>query len=226
VTRTLLEIIGWIGSALVIVSLTQARVLRFRVLNLAGALLAVLYNVALTIWPFAAMNAVIAVIDIYWLRRLLAERHDPSAYSVVEVGAHDAYLDHVIGVHLDDIHRFQPSYEPPRRGPESSEVAAAAYDEVGQRWAFLVQRAEETVGALVVRDVGLGTAVVELDYVTPRYRDFTPGEFVYEHSGVFAEHGVRRLVADRELATQTDYLLRVGFRDEAGAWIRDVPAAA
>ena len=37
VTRTVLEIIGWVGSALVIVSLAQARVLRFRVLNLAGA---------------------------------------------------------------------------------------------------------------------------------------------------------------------------------------------
>ena len=43
-TRTLLEILGWTGSALVILSLAQARVLRFRVLNLAGALLATLYN--------------------------------------------------------------------------------------------------------------------------------------------------------------------------------------
>ncbi len=39
----LLELIGWIGSALVILSLTQARVLRFRWLNLTGAVLAVLY---------------------------------------------------------------------------------------------------------------------------------------------------------------------------------------
>jgi hypothetical protein len=212
-----LEIVGWIGSILVIVSLTQARVLRFRWLNLAGAVLAVIYNVILAIWPFAAMNAVIAVIDIYWLRKLVGERHDPTAYSVVEVGPGDAYLGHVIGVHLDDIHTFQPSYAVP-----SSD---SPLEGDGRRWAFLVQRAEETVGAVVVRDVGLGTAVVELDYVTPRFRDFTPGEFVYSRSGVFAEHGVRRLVADKELATQTAYLLSVGFRDEAGAWIRDVAAA-
>ncbi len=216
-TRTVLEIIGWVGSILVIVSLAQARVLRFRWLNLAGALLAVLYNVALAIWPFAAMNAVIAVIDIYWVRKLLGERHDPSAYSVVEVGPGDAYLSHVIGVHLEDIHTFQPSYAaPPASSPAEGD---------GRRWAFLVQRAEETVGAVVVRDVGLGTAVVELDYVTPRFRDFTPGEFVYGRSGVFADHGVRRLVADKELATQTAYLRSVGFRDEAGAWIRDIAAA-
>jgi hypothetical protein len=161
------------------------------------------------------MNAIIAVIDLYWLRRLLAERHDPSAYSVVEVGAHDAYLEHVLDVHLDDIRTFQPSYAAP-----SPEDAGG-----GRRWAFLVQREAETVGAVVVRDAGDGSAVVELDYVTPRFRDFTPGEFVYEHSGVFAAHGLRTLVADTELATQTAYLHRVGFHEDAGRMVREVAAA-
>ena len=211
-TRTVLEIIGWAGSALVIASLAQARVLRFRVLNLAGALLAVLFNAALAIWPFAVMNVVIAAIDIYWLRRLLRDRHDPTAYSVVEVGPRDAYLAHLIDTHLEDIRRFQPSYVRP--ADDSS------------RWAFVVQRDAETVGAVIVRDEGGGTAVVELDYVTPRFRDFTPGEFVYDRSGLFAEHGVRRLVADGELAAQTDYLRRVGFHDADGTWIRDVERTA
>jgi len=62
-----LEIVGWAGSLLVIVSLTQARVLRFRWLNLAGAVIATAYNTIVGIWPFAVMNGVIAVIDVYWL---------------------------------------------------------------------------------------------------------------------------------------------------------------
>lgn len=206
-TRTLLEIVGWIGSALVIISLAQARVLRFRWLNLAGAVLAVVYNAVLGIWPFAAMNAVIAVIDVYWLRRLLTERHDPSAFSVIEVRPEDAYLRHVLGVHLDDIRRFQPSYAVPDPGPES-------------RWAFLVQWQAETIGAVVVRDAGEGDAEVELDYVTRRFRDFTPGEFVYAESGVFHDLGVRRLVASPELATQRTYLRAVGFHHLHGRWIR------
>ncbi|HET7901981.1 MAG TPA: hypothetical protein VFL59_12415 [Candidatus Nanopelagicales bacterium] len=211
-TRTLLELVGWTGSALVILSLAQARVLRFRVLNLAGALLATAYNGVLGIWPFAAMNAVIAVIDLYWLRRLLRERHDPVAYSVVEVGPRDAYLAHVVSTHLHDIRRFQPSYALP--------------SDDARRHAYVVQRDAETVGAVVVRDAGEGTAVVELDYVTPRFRDFTPGEFVYRRSGMFASQGIRRLVADDELGTQTEYLARVGFRQEDGAWVREVEQAA
>ena len=54
----------------------------------------------------------------------------------------------------------------------------------------------------------------------------TPGEFVYGHSGVFAAHGLRQLVADPELATQTAYLQRVGFHEDAGRMVREVPAAA
>ena len=210
--RLLLEIIGWAGSALVILSLAQARVLRFRVLNLAGAVLAVIYNGVLGIWPFMAMNAIITVIDVYWLRRLLSERDDPSAYSVVEVSADDGYLRHVLGVHLDDIHRFQPGYAVPAGGGDA------------RRWAFLVQREAETVGAVVVRDEGAGQATVELDYVTERFRDCSPGQFVYGTSGVFGEHGLTRLVAAPELARWTDYLSRVGFHRDGDLWVREVAA--
>lgn len=144
-TRPLLEILGWVGSALVILSLAQARVLRFRMLNQVGAALAVGYNVALAICPLAVMNAIIAVIDLCWLRRLLTERHDPAACSVVAVAPTDGCLGHVLGVHLDDIRTFQPSYAVPSGD--------------ARRWAFLVQRDAETVGAVVVRDDGDGSGV-------------------------------------------------------------------
>ncbi|MGV8965887.1 MAG: hypothetical protein ACOH2F_06370 [Cellulomonas sp.] len=203
-----LEVIGWLGSALVVASLAQARVLRFRVLNLVGAVLATGYNAALSIWPFVAMNGVIAVIDVYWLIRLQRERHDEAAYEVIEVEPTDAYLAHVLQVNLDDIRTFQPGFD---------------WDvSVRGRLAFLVLRADETVGVVVVRDAGDGVGQVELDYVTRRFRDFTPGEFVYRRSGVFAQAGFRLLVAPPDIADPQDYFARVGFRSEGGTWLRDV----
>ena len=80
-------------------------------------------------------------------------------------------------VHGDDIRRFFPG---------SGDGADA-----GQS-AFLVQHGDETVGVVLVRDAGDGVAQVELDYVTPRFRDFTPGEFVYRRSGLFRDRGFRR----------------------------------
>ena len=203
-----LEIIGWAGSVLVVASLAQARVLRFRVLNLVGAVLATGYNAVLGIWPFVAMNGAIALIDAYWLVRLQRERHDAAAYEVVEVDPTDAYLEHVLGVNLEDIRTFQPAFTWDPR--------------VLGRLAFLVLRGDETVGVVVVRDVGLGVGQVELDYVTKRFRDFTPGEFVYRRSGVFAQAGFRRLLAPPDIADPKDYFARVGFRPEGRAWVRDV----
>jgi len=210
----MLEVIGWAGSILIIVSLTQARVLRFRVLNLVGALLATGYNAVIGVWPFAAMNAVISVIDLYWLWRLTRERHDDDVYAVVEVSSDDAYLRHILRVHSDDITQFQPAFE--LEAPAASE---------SERASFLVVRGDETVGVVVVRGVGDGVGRVELDWVTPRFRDFTPGEFVYRRSGVFASHGFRSLVVEPG-PKSTEYLERVGFRSTDGVWQRQVDVAA
>ncbi len=205
-----LEVVGWLGSVLVVVSLMLAGVWRFRVLNLIGAVIATGYNAVLGIWPFAAMNGAIAVIDVYWLVRLQRDRHDEAAYQVVEVAPDDAYLAHTLHTHASDIARFYPAF--------------TGIDPSG-RHAFLVLRGDETVGVVVVRDGGDGDAHIELDYVTPRFRDFTPGEFVYRRSGVFARHGFRRLVVPRDVVGSQDYYERVGFTAGDDAWVRDVEDA-
>jgi hypothetical protein len=208
------EIIGWVGSVLVVVSLMQARVLRFRALNLTGSVIATIVNAVLGVWSFAAMNAAIAVIDVFWLSRLLRGRHDAAVYQVIEVAAQDGYLRHVLTVHGADIARFYPSFRVD--GAEQSR----------ERSAFLVLRGDETVGVVVVRDDGDGVGVVELDYVTQRFRDFTPGEFVYRRSGVFQDKHLRRLVVTPDAHGSRDYFARVGFRSVAGGWERDVESAA
>lgn len=203
----LLEFIGWTGSVLVVVSLMQARVLRFRVLNLVGSLIATGYNLWAGIWPFAAMNGVIAVIDLYWIWRLLRERHDADAYRVIEVGPSEAYLRHVTGVHAEDIARFYPNFA----------------GEADGTWAYLVLRGDETVGVVVLRDAGDGVGEVLLDYVTPRFRDFAPGEFVYRRSGVLSATGLRELTVVPRHSDVDTYLSRVGFaRDPDGTWRRPV----
>lgn len=46
-TDNWLDLFGWVGSALLIVSLLQTRVLRFRVLNLVASLSLIAFN---TLW--------------------------------------------------------------------------------------------------------------------------------------------------------------------------------
>jgi hypothetical protein len=200
-----LDLVGWAGSALLVWSLLQTRILRLRLLNLLGCLVLIFFNGALRVWPMVGLNVVLAVINLVYLRKLLATRHDERAYQVVEVGTDDEYLVHVLRVHAADIARFNPGF---RRdgGPDRS--------------AFLVVRGDETVGVVLVRPVGDGAAQVDLDYVTKRFRDFTPGEFVYRRSRWFTDRGFTRVVTPPGMVAP--YYPRLGFRRENDVYVLDL----
>ena len=105
-------------------------------------------------------------------------------------------------MHEADILRFQPDlvWDP---GDEDNR-------------GFLVQRGDETVGVVLLRAVG-ETAHVLLDYVTPRYRDFSPGEFVWRSSGLLTERGIRHVVTPPGMVGA--YYDRLGFAREGDSWV-------
>jgi hypothetical protein len=208
--QTLLEAIGWIGSALIVLSVMQSRMLRFRWMNLSGSIVATGYNLVLEIWPFVAMNAAIALISAYWLTRLYREAKDPAVYQVLEVAPDSPFLQHLLEVHADDIAAHQPGF------------AAQCVDPDPELSTLLLVRGDEAVGVVAVRNAGDGVGVIELDWVKPRFRDFSPGHFVYNDSGALPAAGFRHLTLTPHEATDTEYLRRIGFRLEGEQWVRDL----
>ena len=63
-------------------------------------------------------------------------------------------------------------------------------------------------------------ARVQLDYVTPRFRDFSPGEFVWRRSGVLHDLGFRRVVTPPQMVGA--YYDRLGFRREGDSYALEV----
>ncbi|WP_062517448.1 YgjV family protein [Demequina gelatinilytica] len=204
------EVIGWIGSILVVWSLTQSRVLRFRWMNLAGSILATGYNAVFEIWPFVAMNGAIAVINTYWIIRLQRERHDPGVYQVLPLAPDDPFLQHVLRVHAADIAKHRPDF------------VAKTLATAGRRSTFLVTRGDEAVGVVALHDEGAGVGLVELDWVKPRFRDFTPGEFVYRDSGALTAAGFRRVEIETHPELDREYLRNVGFSTQGTRWVREL----
>ena len=201
-----LDIIGWVGSALLIVSVMQARVLRFRVLNLLACVVLIGFNAALEIWPMVAMNVALCLINLWHIRSLLSTRHDAQAFEVLAVGPTDEYLRHVLRIHQADILKFQPDLVWDGHQPGNT--------------AYLVQRGDETVGVVLIHDAGDGVAQVRLDYVTPRFRDFSPGEFVWRHSTILRDNGFTRVVTPAAMVSP--YYERLGFRRVDDSWVLDL----
>ena len=202
---------GWIGSALVVFSLVQTNIMRFRWINFAGAVIAAIWNILAGMWPFVAMNGAIAIIDAYFLLKLYRERHDATVYQVVEVAPNDSYLQYLLNTNADDIAKFT----------NYNLAASGASDP--NRSAFLVLNGDETVGAVEVENTGNGIGRVLLDWVSPKYRNFSPGEFVYQQSGVFREKGFRQLIVPPGVLTSSsDYLQRIGFNQSPEGWALSV----
>ncbi len=203
-----LTLFGWAGSALLIVSLLQTRVLRFRMLNLFACVVLATFNALVGVWPMVGMNLATTAINIYFLRRLLRERHDEAAFEVLPMGSGEAYLRYFLGVHEADLRRHFP-----------------AYDEIrGDDHVFGILRGDETVGVVVVRadPEDPGTARVLLDYVTPRFRDFSPGEFVWRSNPRLRALGFRRVVTPPDMVAPYYERLGLGFRREGASYVLDL----
>ena len=106
-----IQALGWAGSALLIFSLLQQRVLRFRLLNLTASCTLIVFNAMLHVWPMVGMNTVTAGINIWMVTKLLRERGDESVYEVVAVGPDESYLQHFLKVQGSDIRRYFPKFD-------------------------------------------------------------------------------------------------------------------
>jgi hypothetical protein len=214
-----LEIVGWAGSALLVVSLLQTRLMRLRVLNGVASAVLVGYNAVLGVWPIVAMNVVLVGINLVAITRLLRGRHDGRVYEAVPLGTAEPLLHNLLRRHAQDIRRFNPDLG----------AAPAAELAVQSDHAFLVSTGDQLVGVVLTADGAPGEQLVLLDYVLPAYRDFTPGEFVFRPGGPFAALGTRRVVASPGMAASDKYLDAIGFTWQDGRRVLELaagPAAA
>jgi hypothetical protein len=79
-----IDLLGWIGSAILVASLLQGTMMRLRVLNLVAAVMLVAYNIVVETWPMVGMNLAVALIDIWFIVGLAQRRprHPASIDSV------------------------------------------------------------------------------------------------------------------------------------------------
>jgi len=193
-----LELLGYLASVLVAISLMMSRILRLRVINLVGSLAFTIYGALIGAYPVAAVNAFIVLINLYYLSKMLRARE---YFRILEVEPGSQYVRYFLDFHAGDIRRFEPDFtEPPRPGELT----------------FLVLRDLMPAGLFVGQVREGGTLWVRLDYVIPSFRDFKVGRYVYgECRDFFRERGIRTIETAPGAAEQAEYLRRMGFVPDA-----------
>jgi hypothetical protein len=199
------ELIGYLASILIVLSLLMASVLKLRVINLVGAVVFSAYGVLIGSLPIVLTNVAIVLIDVYYLAVMLRDRSRDVYFEVVEVDPTSPLVDRFVDHHRRDMELFQPDFEGLR----------------DEHLGWMVLRDAIPVGlVLATRDGAL--ARIELDYVVPAHRDFTPGSVLFGRSGVFGAHGIREVVTTGPTDEHRRYLERMGFERDQDRWHRTV----
>ena len=70
-----LEIFGYIGTALVIVSMMMKSINKLRIFNISGAIISMIYSAIISAWPVVVLNGCLIIINSYQLAvSLIKER--------------------------------------------------------------------------------------------------------------------------------------------------------
>jgi hypothetical protein len=191
--QAIFEIIGYLASTIIAISLLMKSLIRLRVLNGIGALVFVIYGILIKAYPVAFLNAIIVLIDIVFLIKML-RRED--YFSLMEIDPNSAYLNHFINFNLDDIRNFFPDF---------------VYQPDQGHLAFFVLRNSIPAGLVILKKLN-GKAEVILDYALRDYRDFKIGSFIFDDkSAVLINKGIQVLTAHSTIPGHVRYLRQMGF---------------
>lgn len=196
-TAQIYEIIGYIASVLIAISLMMRSILKLRVINLVGAIFFTIYGLTIRAYPVAAVNFFIVLIDLYYLRQMLSARE---FFRLLEVRPDSEYLAFFLNHYAEDIRRFQPDFS----------YAAGRSARI-----FFVLRNMVPAGLVIGEMHAPDRLHILLDYAIPGYRDLKTGRFVYrERAGDFRERGIQVIEAGPGAPAHTRYLKEMGFRAE------------
>lgn len=206
------ELIGYIASVLVAVSLMMSSILRLRLINVVGAVLFATYGFLIGSMPVAAVNVFIVLINVYHLVRIYRSRDE--YFRILEVSPDSKYLAYFLELNRADILRYEPQ---------------AVTHPLDHHVIFFVLRDVIPAGLVIGERTRDGAFEIHLDYVLPGYRDFKVGDFLFRQAEFFSSRGVRRILARAYNRQHSRYLRRMGFREvREGAtsrYVRDVEPA-
>jgi hypothetical protein len=163
-----LEIIGYAASVVTAFSLMMKNIRKLRWWNFAGAAVFSLYGA----WPVFAMNAFVAVVDLYFLFQMNRQQE---YFDIVEIDVHNSdFVRRFLEFYREDIARFFPEFK-----LEKSKKYRAC---------FCLRNVRPT-NLIIFSELSEKEIMVDLDYAIPEYRDMKTGKFVYDE-------GIKRLGLD------------------------------
>ena len=195
-----IEMIGYLGSLLVLVSFLLTSVVKLRIVNTIGSIIFAVYAFIIRSYPTAVMNICLVGINLY---QLWKATKSVKAYELAETDTEDGLLRYLLDTYRKDMENIFPglSLEP-----------------LDADKAYVVFHEGKPVG-ITLGTLKEGELDLLVDYSIPQYRDCSIGQFLYDR---LREKGVTRAVYSGSTENHLDYLERLGFVPEDGRYVKNL----
>jgi hypothetical protein len=191
----LYQIIGYIGSVLVAVSLMMKNILHLRWINLVGASVFAFYGFVVGAYPVFLLNSFIAVVDFYYLYEMNKKKELFSLMPVLD--KNHLFLNKFLEFYNKDILKFFPDFN---------------NEDLKNANCFFILRNLMPVGLFIYEEISKTQIRIIIDYAIPDYRDLKNGKFIYyAESNFLKEKGYDELTAESSVKVHQKYLLNIGF---------------
>ena len=199
-TSTFIEAFGYLGSALVLLSMLMTSVVKLRIINTVGSVIFTIYAFIIKSYPTAFMNLCLVLINLRFLWKM--SRTDKE-YEIIKTDGNDTLLNHLLDYYHDDIVKCFPGI---------------VYDTKKADQIYVVLCQGKPVGMTLGNRSG-DTLELALDYSIPEFRDFSIGSFLLV---TLKKEGIKKVVYRGPDENHLNYLKRLGFSYTDGIYVKQL----
>lgn len=198
--------LGYFASGVIAFSMTMNSIVKFRWINLLGAICFSIYGFALGAIPVGLLNGLIVCIDVYYLWKIYTKEE---VFETLQIRPGSEYLIRFIQFHDSEIQKICPGF---LYNPDMNTIS------------FFTLRNMQVAGLFLAHTESENTLVVGLDYVIPEYRDIKNGRYIYHKLAPdFRKAGIEKVKAAETTTYNEAYFKKLGFRkDEDGFYALEV----
>lgn len=197
----IVELVGYIGSILVLISFLMTSVVKLRVINAVGGTIFAVYAMIIQSYPTAFMNFCLVLINIYYLVCL---RKSDRNYDFIEGKPGESLVQYMIDFYHTDIQKYFPIFK--EKQPDCDT-------------AYVVCKDAALAGLFLGKKRGQGELEVLLDYCVPAYRDCSVGNYLYSK---LKDQGIRKMTFTGTPGLHESYLQTMGFEKTDGVYVKEL----
>lgn len=193
-----IEWLGYAASILVAISLLMSSLVKLRYYNLVGSILFSIYGFFIGATPVGFINLFIVFINIYYLSKMSKEQE---YFKIVNISNNNQYLDYFLQFYKEEIDTYFPNFSLPNLMEKQDSEC------------YYILRDTTPTGIFAGYRWGNDYFMINLDFVTPQYRDFKTGLFIFEdNKESFTEKGYKYFcTANTSNQKHIAYLKKMGF---------------